>query len=221
MDDTVYFGLQCLCCSGFYIKKDSLILYMTGGRIDFGLTIRVLETLGAIELMLTTPIFISNIISRKQGTTGMMLKVSEEAFMTSAGISIHYRTLIIIIICTMFTKTSTNKGEVRIQVLCIKSTQTEGRMMVLGSAGAERKGSYQRNMVKKSTMNSTSTNMVCSTTHMSSCMPSIENSWISIDNKSYHLSLLHLGKAVYWLGMGWCLLLLVSKLKPLTIHVIL
>lgn len=113
---------------------------MIGGRLDFGPTIRASETLEGMELTLTAPLVISIIINRKKGTTGMMLKVGEEAFMTSTGISIHCRTLIIII-CTLFTKTGTNKEEVR-RVFCIKSTQTEGRTMALGSIDAEKKGSH-------------------------------------------------------------------------------
>ena len=77
---------------------------MTGGKIILGLIIRVSGKSRGKELILINAIMIN------QGTTSMVLNISEEAITMNEGITILAETLIIITIFLMFTRTSTSMG---------------------------------------------------------------------------------------------------------------
>lgn len=124
---------------------------MTGGMIISSLTIRESEIFGVTILVLITPIFmLENITSMRAGTTSMKLDVGEVVFTVITSINIQTGTPIIIIIFTMFKKTSISMGVVRIQVLCSSSTWTEGRMTILGIIDAERSDNLLKGISKRS-----------------------------------------------------------------------
>lgn len=104
------FELQCLCFYGFYIKKDSLILFMTGGKIILGMIIRV----SGKEMILITTTFMSKNIMSSQGTTSMVPIITEGAITMNEDITILVETLIIITMLIMFTRKSTSIGEVSV-----------------------------------------------------------------------------------------------------------
>ena len=80
---------------------------MTGGKIILVLMITESETFTSTVLVLATPTFMpKNIL--KPSTTNMILDINEATFTMSTGTTIQKGTLIIIIMCTMFTRTSTN-----------------------------------------------------------------------------------------------------------------
>jgi hypothetical protein len=88
---------------------------MTGGKIISGLITRVAGESGGTELILTTLAFmLINIMSSSQGTTSMVLNISEEAFTMKEGTTIPTETLIIITISIMFIRTNTSMATVRI-----------------------------------------------------------------------------------------------------------
>ncbi|KAJ4712803.1 hapless 2, partial [Melia azedarach] len=117
-------------------QKESLILFMTGGKIVFRVKIREQEVIGGTILKLITPTFmLENLTSRKASTISMVLDVDEVLFTC---MTIHRGTVIIIIIFTMFTNKSISMGTVRIHVSGSNSTLTEGRMTILGIIDTER-----------------------------------------------------------------------------------
>lgn len=130
-----------MCYSGFYIKGDSLILFMTGGKIMFGLMNKDMVTRGSIDLMLKFLEYISrNTTSRREGIINMIHKRNEEVYIMRTGITIQNGTLIITTIFTMCTRTSTNMDEPRALVSCSRFTSIKDRMAMLATADAERKG---------------------------------------------------------------------------------
>ena len=128
------FEFQCLCCYGFCIRKDFLTLFMTGGKIIFGLTSRESEILGD-----TIKIFMwIDIMSWEQDNTSIML-ISEEPFIKSIGIGIQEGIQSTIIIFTMSTRTRVSTGEVRNQVSCSKSIWMEWGIPKLDIIDTERR----------------------------------------------------------------------------------
>lgn len=114
---TMYFELQFLFCYGFYIRRDSLILFMIGGKIIVGLITIVLGILEGTELILTiTTFMLTSITNRNWGIRSMVLNISEEAFTTIICITLLRGEMIIISIFIKFTRKSTSIGEVGIQV---------------------------------------------------------------------------------------------------------
>ncbi|KAL7165296.1 hypothetical protein ACSBR2_041064 [Camellia fascicularis] len=124
-NNSMYFNveLQWLCYSSFYIKKGSLILFVTGGKIIFRLMNKELVICGSIDIMLMFREYIKrNITSCKEGIISMIPKRSEEVFIPSRGMTIQNWTLIIITIFTMSIKTSTNMAKPRAPVSCGRCT---------------------------------------------------------------------------------------------------
>lgn len=83
-----------------------------------------------------------NMMRQEQGTTSMMLNISDEAFIKSIGITIQERILITIIIFTMFIRTRVSAGAVRNQVSC-SSTWMGWKMTTLGTTDTERRGTIE------------------------------------------------------------------------------
>jgi len=128
------FEFQCLCCYGFCIRKDFLTLFMTGGKIIFGLTSRESEILGD-----TIKIFMwIDIMSWEQDNTSIML-IRKEPFIKSIGIGIQEGIQSTIIIFTMSTRTRVSTGEVRKQVSCSKSIWMEWGIPKLDIMDTERR----------------------------------------------------------------------------------
>lgn len=125
-----YFELQCLCFSGFYTKKDSLILFTTGGRIGLEKVNRELVILKSMKLKI---IIIIISIKREQGITSMrLLNGSEEALQMNGGTIIRTERVITITTFIMFIKANINMDERRMQESQSKSTWRGVRMTILG-----------------------------------------------------------------------------------------
>lgn len=112
---------------GFYIRKDSLILFMIGGKTIFRLKTRQSEILGGMMLIfiITAMFMLKNITRRRIGATSMLLDMVEVAFT-------------VMTIFTVFTEISTSMGTIRIQVSCIKCIWMKGRVTMLGTIDAEK-----------------------------------------------------------------------------------
>lgn len=152
----MYFELQYLFCYGFYIRRDSLILFMIGGKIIVGLIMRVSGILEGTELTLTiTTFMLTSITNRKWGARSIVLNIGEEAFTTIICITILKEEMIIISISIKFTRKSTSVGEVGIQVSCSKL------VTIFVTANGERKEKWMKDYLtwldtKRRKMNLTS-----------------------------------------------------------------
>lgn len=159
LHSVIYFELQCLFYYGFYIRRDSLIQSMIGGKIIFGLITTVLELLECTQLILTTPIFmLTSITNTKWDIISTMLNISEEAFITITYMTTPREEVITISIFIKLTRKSTSVGEVGIPVSCSKL------VTILGTTSGERKEKLMKDCIKwlgmkRSKINLTSTNI--------------------------------------------------------------
>lgn len=150
LDILLHFEFQLACYFGFYIKREYLILFTTGGKIVLGLENKESDISGGMDFILTCPkSVIRDIISMKQGIIiNMMLKESVEIFIMIKGTTISSGIVIISIIFTMFTRVNINMGEPGVQVLCNKFTWTEGKMILLSTVDAKEKQNLLRDYAK-------------------------------------------------------------------------
>lgn len=107
---------------------------MTGGKIIFGMIVRVPRIPGTESMQTTNICMFINIMGMKQGTTSLALIISEKALTLITSITTLKEAVIIITIFTMSIKTSTSMGAERIQVLCRKL------MKILDTAARKKKG---------------------------------------------------------------------------------
>lgn len=133
--------MQCLCYCGFYIKRASLILFMTRGKIIVVAIIRGSEIRKSSMLVIITKFILENMIIQEPDAEGMSTITSEIGFTVGAGIKAIWKgKLITIIIFTEFTRISTSMGTVRTQVSCSKWIRREVMitMLAITDAGKER-----------------------------------------------------------------------------------
>lgn len=135
--DTV--NLQFWCCCGFYIKRDSSTLFMTGGKTIFKTAVGQLESLTLTDtgtFLTDITLTMVSIITRKGGTTSM-----REEDMVTENWGVWIGTPITITTFTTSIKINSSTSTGRVQVLW---PWTDWTMRLLNTTGGEDREGLQK-----------------------------------------------------------------------------